>query len=49
MSDKPKDLLLLRNSLNRGVPYGGESWREKMIKNFNLESTMRPPGRPRKV
>ncbi len=47
-NDKPDDLVLIRNSLNRGVPYGGETWREKMIKDFNLESTVRSPGRPRK-
>lgn len=48
-NDKPNDLVLIRNSVNRGVPYGGESWREKMIKDFNLGSTVRSPGRPRKV
>lgn len=45
--EKQDDLDSIRNSLNRGVPYGRESWREKMIKDFNLESTIRSPGRPR--
>lgn len=46
--DKPVDVTIIRNSVNRGVPYGGQTWKEKMIKDFNLESTVRLPGRPRK-
>jgi peptidyl-tRNA hydrolase len=47
--DKSTDLVSIRNSLNRGVPYGGESWKEKMIKEYNLGSTVRLPGRPRTI
>lgn len=35
-------------SVKRGVPFGGETWVESIARRFNLESTMRPRGRPRK-
>ena len=42
------DLSLLRNSVNRGVPYGQGKWVERMIVKHHLESTVRSQGRPRK-
>lgn len=35
-------------SIKRGVPFGDESWVESIARKFDLESTMRPRGRPRK-
>ncbi|MBS0265474.1 MAG: transposase [Planctomycetes bacterium] len=43
------ELKALRNSVNRGQPYGPESWRERCVAKLGLESTMRPRGRPRKA
>jgi putative transposase len=35
-------------SVKRGVPFGSEAWVEHIARTFDLESTMRPRGRPRK-
>ena len=43
-----KELKALRQSCNRGSPYGDQDWVEKTAKKFGLESTLRKPGRPRK-
>ncbi|MDP3772435.1 MAG: transposase [bacterium] len=42
-----KELEEIRTSVNKGAPYGGESWVEKTVKQFKLDATMRNPGRPR--
>ena len=42
------ELKALRRSVKRGQPFGDESWSERMIRRFGLESTQRPRGRPRK-
>ena len=39
----------LRNSVNRGQPYGSDSWLERIVRQLGLSSTMRPRGRPRRV
>lgn len=44
-----KQLERLRQSVNRGQPYGEESWIERTAKRLNLQSTFRPRGRPRKT
>ncbi|MEQ1826407.1 MAG: transposase [Pirellula sp.] len=36
-------------SVRRGVPFGEETWVESMARKFDLESTMRPRGRPKKT
>ena len=36
----------LRASVNRGVPYGGETWIERIVPLLGLEFTLRPRGRP---
>ena len=36
-------------SVRRGVPFGEETWVESIARRFDLESTMRPRGRPRKI
>ena len=43
-----KDLAALRQSANRGTPFGSESWTAQTAKTLGLESTLRPRGRPRK-
>jgi putative transposase len=41
------ELVALRRSVERGVPYGGERWQKKTITALGLESTLRSRGRPR--
>ncbi|MBI2220960.1 MAG: transposase [Acidobacteria bacterium] len=36
----------LRQSAERGVPYGSEEWVEETVRRYGLESTVRPPHRP---
>ena len=38
----------LRRSVNRGCPYGDESWSATAIESLGLEITTRPRGRPRR-
>lgn len=38
----------LRISINRGQPFGSDSWKLKTVKKLGLESTIRPRGRPRR-
>lgn len=41
------ELEALRTSVQRGRPFGDESWVRRMAKRFGLESTLRPRGRPK--
>ena len=41
------ELASLRRSVNRGCPYGDESWSATAIQSLGLEITTRPRGRPR--
>ena len=41
-----EQLMDIRTAVNRGNPYGKESWVDKTIKRLGLESTVRPRGRP---
>ena len=43
-----RELEGLRASVNRGVPYGSQSWIERIAPLLGLEFTLRPRGRPRK-
>jgi putative transposase len=43
------ELKALRKCVNRGQPYGPESWIERCAEKLGLESTLRPRGRPRRV
>jgi len=43
------ELVALRRSVERGVPYGSAPWQKKTIAKLGLESTLRPRGRPRKT
>lgn len=41
------ELSAIRRSIQRGSPYGDNQWTEKMASELDLESTLRPRGRPR--
>jgi putative transposase len=41
------ELEVLRCSVQRGRPFGNETWVQRMTKRFGLESTLRPRGRPK--
>src|SRR6516225_8574566 len=43
------ELEALRRSVQRGRPYGEESWSKRVAQRMGLESTLRPRGRPRQV
>lgn len=40
-------LSVVRESIRKGIPYGMESWRSRMIERHNLAQTLREPGRPK--
>ena len=42
------ELEALRRSVNRGTPYGSERWQKRTATQLDLESTLRPRGRPKK-
>ena len=44
-----KELAAVRWSVKRGSPYGAETWVESTARRLDLESTLRPRGRPRKT
>jgi putative transposase len=48
-AETQRELEGLRRSLQRGQPFGGEAWCEQIIRQLGLESTMRSPGRPKKL
>ena len=43
-----KELKQLRLSARRGAPYGEPEWTERVAKEYGLEFTLRPQGRPKK-
>ena len=43
------ELDALRTSCRRGSPYGRADWVKKTCRTYNLESTIRKPGRPKKL
>jgi putative transposase len=43
------ELEALHRAVQRGQPFGSEAWRELIVRRLGLESTIRPPGRPKKV
>jgi len=47
-SEKLEEIKTIRNSVNRGRPYGSDGWTNKILKKFGLEITERKRGRPRK-
>ena len=42
-----KELESIRQCVDRGRPYGDETWREELANRYDLWSTIRPRGRPR--
>ena len=42
------ELTALRRAVNRGCPFGGIAWSERIVRRLGLESTLRPQGRPKK-
>ena len=46
--EEAEQLARLRESVNRGSPFGADKWREKTAAKLGLEAAIRPRGRPRK-
>jgi hypothetical protein len=49
--DQPMEahpLMVLRQSVVRGTPFGAADWVNRMVAEQGLETTVRPRGRPRK-
>ena len=46
--DKHEDIKRIRTSVNKGVPYGNDSWVDVMVTKYHLETTARSAGRPKK-
>jgi putative transposase len=44
----PAELAAVHRSVQRGCPFGGDNWTKRTIRRLGLESTIRPPGRPKK-
>ena len=44
-----KELSTVRSAANRHTPFGSSAWRDAIVERFDLQSTMRRPGRPRKA
>ena len=42
-----EELTTIRESIRKGIPYGMESWRSRMVERHNLAHTLREPGRPK--
>ena len=42
------ELQAVRTCVNRGAPFGTEKWVRRIAQQLNLQSTLRPRGRPRK-
>jgi putative transposase len=42
------ELKAVRNSVNRGSPFGDENWVQAIARRLNLQSPLRPRGRPQK-
>ena len=42
------ELQAVRRSVQRGNPFGDESWSQRAVRCLGLESTLRPQGRPKK-
>lgn len=45
----PEELKALRNSAQRGAPFGSGKWTARVVERMGLQHTLRPRGRPRKV
>ncbi|MFO0966312.1 MAG: hypothetical protein U0793_12115 [Gemmataceae bacterium] len=45
----PGELERLRQSVNRGTPYGAAAWMVQTAERLGLEASLRPRRRPRKA
>lgn len=43
-----KEIEAVQHAINRGCPFGSETWTIRTAERLGLESTLRPRGRPRK-
>lgn len=43
------ELDAIRQSVNRGRPFGEDDWSDEVVQRLGLDSAMRPLGRPRKA
>ena len=48
-TDNEKELESLRQSVQRGRPFGQPQWQKQIAKRLGLESAFRPSGRPAKI
>lgn len=46
-ADSKAELEALRVSAQRGRPFGEDGWVRRLCKRYGMESTLRPPGRPK--
>jgi len=42
------ELESIRQSVNRGRPFGNDIWVQKQVKKYDLKYTIRQPGRPKR-
>ncbi|MEX2174563.1 MAG: hypothetical protein WD872_09385 [Pirellulaceae bacterium] len=42
-----QELVAIRRSVQRGVPFGDQSWTKRAVAKLGLETTLRPRGRPK--
>jgi len=47
--ERTETLEVIRNSVNKGTPYGKEKWVDMMIKKYDLQTTLRNGGRPKAI
>ena len=45
---KKNTLTNIRHSIGKGTPYGSLGWVDEMVEKYNMESTVREPGRPKR-
>ena len=48
-AENPDSLNIIRASVNKNVPYGRGRWVDNMVLKYHLESTLKSPGRPKKI
>jgi putative transposase len=48
VNEQDENIETIRNSVNKGKPFGGDEWTLNTIEKFKLESTVNGKGRPKK-
>ncbi|OGG67006.1 hypothetical protein A3C21_04260 [Candidatus Kaiserbacteria bacterium RIFCSPHIGHO2_02_FULL_59_21] len=46
-AEPTEEVAEIRESIRKGLPYGRESWRSRMVERHDLAQTLREPGRPK--